>query len=261
MKAIFAAVTTAPDKTPEELIAYEARVSSPHRQHLNESAGSLLRYCLVNSHWSPFDMVDLTVEIETSRGIMAQILRHWSFRFQEFSQRYADPQAAGLAFESVEMRLKHQGGNRQGSGEADDAMTADAQEIIAENGHHYGRLIAAGAAPESARFVLTLATTTRGYMKGSARSWMTYFWQRLDKHAQKEHRNLAWQAFDVFSEVFPLLGQMVLEGKPFYIDNQKIKEAINQIAKLHGTAEDMLDDPSIKYLQTLLWNPEEERPF
>jgi thymidylate synthase (FAD) len=263
MKASFAAVTQTSIRhekedrvlTPQEFIAYEARISSPHRQHLHESAENLLRYCLVNSHWSPFDMVDLTVEIETSRGIMAQILRHWSFRFQEFSQRYADPLAAGLGFEPVEMRLKHEGGNRQGSGEAHTALTCSAQELIAESGHNYASLIAAGVAPECARFVLTLATTTRGFMKGSVRSWMTYFWQRLDGHAQKEHRDLAWLAFDVFEEQFPLLAKIVLEGKPTYVDRSSIdyiRTILEKVVGMPGCPEDIGD--SIEYAKSLSWS-------
>lgn len=215
--------------TAEEFIAYQARVSSPHRQHLHESAENLLRYCLVNGHWSPFDMVDITFEIETSRAIMHQLIRHWSFRLQEFSQRYADPTAAGLSFEPVEMRMKHEGGNRQGSGEPDLGLTEAAQELIAESGHSYARLIEAGVAPESARFVLSLATTTRAYVKGSVRTMITYFWQRRDKHAQKEHRDLADAMFSGFQDHFPVISGICEAGKARYVDREKIVSIIGSL--------------------------------
>jgi len=100
--------------TPEEFIVWQARISSPHNQDNHATGHKLLRYCLTNGHWSVFDMVDVTFEVHTSRAIMAQILRHSSFRFQEFSQRYAE--VKDFDFSDLEIRLKHDEGNRQGSG-------------------------------------------------------------------------------------------------------------------------------------------------
>lgn len=257
MKASFASITTPSIRhetedrilTAEEFIAYQARVSSPHRQHLHESAEDLIRYCLVNSHWSIFDMVDVTFEIETSRAVMAQILRHHSFRFQEFSQRYADPQKAGLGYELVEIRKKHKGGNRQGSGEPDELLTQAAQEFVASSAYDYASLIENGASPETARFVLSLATTTRGFMKGSARSWITYFWQRLDSHAQDEHRDLAWEDFNLFKQHFPICSKIVEGGRSVYVDREKIMAIIGQMQDRPGWQKE------IEYLESLAWAP------
>lgn len=233
----------------EQFIEYQARVSSPQNQDHLDDAFKLLRFCLRKGHWSPFDMVDVTFEIETSRAIMHQLIRHWSFRLQEFSQRYADPQAAGLGFEPVEIRLKHDKGNRQGSGEADNGLTMEAQEIIAEAGHYYASLIERGAAPESARFALTLATTTRAYVKGSVRSLITYFWQRRDKHAQQEHRDLANEMFSGFKEHFPVIAAITDAGKSTYVESEKIKQAIRALED-----SGCIGGPgtSIKYLQSLI---------
>lgn len=246
MKATLATITTAAGMTAEEIIAHEARVSNPSNQDNHATALGLLRYCMVHSHWSPFDMVDLTLEIETTRAIMAQVARHWSFRFQEFSLRYA---SVTSEFEPVEMRMKHKGGNRQGSAGVDDAITMQAQELIACSGDHYHAFIEAGVAPECARMVLPLATPTRAYMKGSVRSWITYFWQRIDGHAQKEHRQLASAMFNIFEEQFPNIAQLVLAGKAFYVETAKIRELLDKIHGIPG-----LED-SVEYLETLLWKP------
>lgn len=202
--------------TPEEFIAYQARVSSPQNQDKHDTAFKLLSYCLRNGHWSVFDMVDVTFEIETSRAIMAQVLRHWSFRFQEFSQRYA---TVGDC-QPVEIRVKHEGGNRQGSAEVDYELSAYAASATGDSFGDYQHLLNLGAAPECARFVLPLATTTRAYMKGSVRSWITYFWQRLDGHAQKEHRELAELIFAKFKVLFPAMAQLVTEGRMRYLSDE-----------------------------------------
>lgn len=207
---------------PEDAIVYMARVSSPNQR--TENSVRLLRFLVKHGHWSPFDMIDVTFEIETSRAIMAQILRHWSFRFQEFSQRYSEV-PIGLSineWEHVEARFKNAGGNRQGSDEENETpmgLEYLAQKVCVESSAEYKRLIDAGIAPECARMVLPLATPTRAYMKGSVRSWMTYFWQRLDKHAQKEHRQLAEQMFEIFSEHFPIISKLIEAGKPTYVEN------------------------------------------
>lgn len=203
-----------PKVTPEAFIAYMARVSNPEGQQRLETAERLLHYMVANGHWSPFDMVDMVVELETTRGIMPQVLRHWSFRFQEFSQRYAD--APSSKFEHVEGRLKAEGGNRQGSSEVDDNLSYNLRANCARSQAAYEAFLEEGASNETARFVLTLATPTRAYMKGSVRSWMTYFWQRLDPHCQKEHRQLAWLIFDEFEKMFPKISALILSGKPVF---------------------------------------------
>lgn len=202
--------------TPEEAIVYMARVSSPQNQDSHDTAYKLLRFLVEKGHWSPFDMIDLTVEICTTRAIMAQILRHWSFRFQEFSQRYSEVDTVN--WDHLEARVKHDKGNRQGSG---NRANGDLQRCLEETCKYseaqYKYLISKGIAPESARMVMPLATPTRAYMKGSVRSWMTYFWQRLDSHAQKEHRELAKEMFLIFNQIFPNIAAMICKGKSGYV--------------------------------------------
>lgn len=203
--------------TPEQFIVYQARVSSPNNQLNHDTGAGLLRYCLMNGHWSVFDMVDVTFEIVTSRAIMAQVLRHSSFKFQEFSQRYAE--VKDFDFSDLEIRMKHEGGNRQGSGELNQEMTHASYQVIINNSLMYSFLVEDGAAPESARMVLPLCTPTRAYMKGSVRSWITYFWQRRSAHAQKEHRDLANSIFAQFAEHFPLCASIADAGQMKYVLN------------------------------------------
>ena len=209
------------DLTPEQFIVYQARVSSPNNQHNHDTGEKLLRYCLENGHWSVFDMVDVTFEIHTSRAIMAQVLRHFSFKFQEFSQRYSE--VKDFDFSDLELRFKHEGGNRQGSGEVSTQATWSAQELIFDCAREYNELIGDGIAPESARMVLPLCTPTRAYMKGSVRSWITYFWQRRSAHAQKEHRDLANSIFAQFAEHFPLCASIADAGQMKYVLNDQVE--------------------------------------
>lgn len=206
--------------TPEEFIAYAARISNPSNQLNTATTDRLLTYLVKNSHWSPFDMVDMVVEVTTSKAVAIQILRHWSFRFQEFSQRYSE--VSELDYSHVEMRLKHEGGNRQGSGEAYEDLTETAQINCEANARCYQDLIGEGVAPESARMVLPMATLTTLYVKGSVRSWMTYFWQRCDPHAQKEHREMALQIFTIFCEQFPHLGTLLKTHKPRVVETEGV---------------------------------------
>lgn len=209
--------------TPEEFIAYCARVSNPSNQMNNATSEKLIRYLVQNGHWSPFDMVNVTMEIRTTRAIMAQVLRHWSFRFQEFSQRYANVEDFNL--KDLEVRFAHEQGNRQGSSEVGDApmgLSHDAQQYAMEGVYGYKELIRKGIAPESARFVLPLCTPTTAYMSGTVRSWMTYFWQRLDPHAQKEHRELAGQMLRAFAPQFPLIYNLICSGRPAYVEGSWI---------------------------------------
>ncbi len=163
-------------------------------------------------------MVDVTMEITTSRAMMAQILRHSSFKFQEFSQRYAE--IYEFDWSDLEMRDKAVGGNRQGSGKVNELMTHDMLRAVRNAGYDYEMLIGAGIAPESARMILPLATPTNAYMKGSVRSWITYFWQRCSKHAQKEHRLLAEAMFEQFKPHFPVISELITKGKMVYVEKE-----------------------------------------
>lgn len=206
--------------TAEDFIVYCARVSNPSNQHNLETAPKLLAYLVKQGHWSPFDMVHMTCFIHTSRAIMAQVLRHWSFRFQEFSQRYSAI-ADGTDWSHVEGRIKAQGGNRQGSATVDFTACDFMQDRCRDAAENYQSLIdhkESPIAPECARMIMPLATPTTAYMTGSVRSWMTYFWQRLDAHAQKEHRELASGLFDIFREQFPNVAQMVATHRPTVIE-------------------------------------------
>ncbi len=181
-------------KTGQEVISFCARVSNPNNQLNFNTAAGLLRYCIKEHHWSIFEQADMTVEINTTRGIAAQILRHRSFTFQEFSQRYADTK---LLDKAVPPDLRRQDvKNRQNS--IDDfgdyvklGMQTKIQQHFDESQKLYDSLLDQGVAKESARFVLPLATPTRIYMKGSVRSWIHYLQLRTSSGTQKEHRDVA----------------------------------------------------------------------
>lgn len=192
-------------RTAEELMVYCARVSSPSNQGNHETGERLLRYCMVHGHWSVFEMADMTVEVETSRAIAAQILRHRSFSFQEFSQRYA---AATLGFEDVQPRRQDYQ-NRQAS---HDDLPVEIRawfdrierETVSYAIRNYESALAAGIAKESARFLLPLSVRTRLYMKGSVRSWIHYLQARDADGVQAEHRDVAREVRRIFAEAFPL---------------------------------------------------------
>lgn len=199
--------------TIDDLIAYAARVSNPTNQMNNETAPKLLGYCIKHGHWSVFETASFTVEIETSLAIAMQILRHRSFTFQMFSQRYAEVSKLGQLLEPVTLRAKAIGGNRQGS---DDNRYMSEQQVgfaAAIEGvmHEYGLLTAEGVAPESARFVLPQCTKTRLYMTGNIRSWIHYLQQRTDSHAQKEHRDVAQEVLRIFADLCPVTYQACIE--------------------------------------------------
>ncbi len=188
-------------RTAEELIAYCARVSSPQNQDKHETAARLLAYCIRHRHWSVFEQAVMTVEIQTSRAIAQQILRHRSFSFQEFSQRYA----TATELEIPEMRLQGET-NRQG-GEIvrnDEATRVRIVNRLVHLRDFYHELVNMGIAKECARMVLPLCTQTTIYMTGSVRSWIHYLDQRLDSHAQKEHRLVAQEIYGIFREQFPM---------------------------------------------------------
>tara|TARA_Y100000296_G_scaffold77502_1_gene99164 strand:- start:12 stop:644 length:633 start_codon:yes stop_codon:yes gene_type:complete len=184
----------------EDIIAYCARVSNPSNQKNAETAPKLLKFLIKHKHWSPFEMVDMTVEIKTSRAIAAQILRHRSFSFQEFSQRYSEAQS----LEKLELR-KQADKNRQSSSEAfeDSQLHTKVREHLAKSLSLYKSLIREGAAKESARMILPLTTETTMYMKGSARSWIHYIDLRTKQNTQKEHREIAEECKNIFKQNFP----------------------------------------------------------
>ena len=198
-------VSVTPDA--EKTMGYVARVSNPNNQS-NPAVAGLLGYCIKHGHWSVFEQAHMTVEIETTRGLAAQILRHRSFTFQEFSQRYADTNL--LADEIPVPDLRHQDTkNRQNS--TDDVppnKKQDYQEKIAEHFvasmDLYNDLLAAGIAKECARFVLPLATPTRIYMTGSVRSWIHYIDLRSAHGTQKEHMDLVHEVRQIFKQQFPI---------------------------------------------------------
>lgn len=201
-------------ETTQDLIAYVARVSNPANQANNDTAERLLKYLAKNKHWSPYEMVHLVMEINTTRDIARQILRHRSFTFQEFSQRYADP-TQSLGFTGREARLQDTN-NRQNSIDTDDVKLQrtweDKQiEMIGKATETYMWAIENGIAKEQARAVLPEGlTVSRMYMTGSLRSWIHYCDLRMSNGTQKEHREIAIECWNVICEQFPSL-QSVLE--------------------------------------------------
>lgn len=200
-------------ETAEDFVAYAARVSNPSNQMNTETSGKLLKYLIKNQHWSPFEMVHATLEINTTRDIAHQIVRHRSFSFQEFSQRYADARAMG--FTLAEARLQDQK-NRQNSIETDDqVLQANWKEIqlrvLQVTRETYDWAIRNGLAKEVARKALPEGlTNTRLYMSGTLRSWIHYCAVRTDKSTQKEHRIVADQALLILKEEFPSISELIL---------------------------------------------------
>lgn len=194
-------------KSAQEVITYTARVSNPANQEKFDTAAGLLRYCIRENHWSIFEQADMTLEINTTRGIAAQVLRHRSFTFQEFSQRYADTKLLADRPEIPELR-RQDTKNRQNS--IDDiseyvklGLQGEISEYFQQGQNLYNRLLDKGVAKECARFVLPLATPTRIYMKGSCRSWVHYINLRSSNGTQKEHMDIANECKDVFKTCFP----------------------------------------------------------
>ena len=195
--------------TAEDLMVYCARVSNPSNQLNTATGASLLAYCIRHGHWSVFETASMTVEITTSRAIAAQILRHRSFSFQEFSQRYSE--APGV--ENVEIRWQAKANRQSSTRVAPEGSWGDivAKKALAAAQQAYQDLLDAGIARECARMVLPLATTTTLYMTGSVRSWIHYMAQRLDEHTQKEHRIIAEQVQTIFAAQFPTVNQALKE--------------------------------------------------
>jgi len=192
-----------------DLIAYCARVSNPSNQTNTETSDKLIKYLVKHKHWSPFEMANATLEIETTRDIARQILRHRSFTFQEFSQRYADP-TKDLSFETREARLQDQK-NRQNSIEVNDdnlqtAWNIQQQVVIDQAKRAYEWAIQSGIAKEVARAVLPEGLTmSRMYVNGTIRSWLHYIDIRSDVATQKEHREIAMACAKAIAEIFPMI--------------------------------------------------------
>jgi len=191
-------------------MGYVARVSNPNNQD-NPNVAGLLKYCIKHNHWSVFEQAHMTVEIETTRGIAAQVLRHRSFTFQEFSQRYADSSLLGKEIPLPALR-RQDDKNRQNSIDDIDPLTQQDFEIKMQrhfvNGMHlYKEMLEAGIAKECARFVLPLATPTRIYMTGSCRSWIHYIDLRSAHGTQQEHKEIAEGCRQVFVEQFPIVSE------------------------------------------------------
>ena len=191
-------------KNPEDIIAYCARVSNPTNQLNTETAPKLLKFLVKHKHWSPFEMVDMTLEIKTSRAIAAQILRHRSFSFQEFSQRYSQAQV----LEKLELR-KQAAKNRQSSTDEyqNSILQAKVREHVAKGISLYNNLIEDGVAKESARMILPLTVETTMYMKGSIRSWAHYIDLRTEENTQKEHREIAEACKEIFKQNLPTVSE------------------------------------------------------
>jgi len=195
-----------------EQVAYAARVSNPSNQNNNNTAEKLVRYLIKNQHWSPLEMVSVCLEINTTRDIARQILRHRSFSFQEFSQRYAD--VSQLGFELKEARLQDTK-NRQNSFETDNlALQAWWEQYqnkvldVCKDAYEFA--LNKGIAKEQARAVLPEGMTkSRMYMNGTLRSWVHYIQLRTDKATQKEHREVAIACAETIKEIFPMIGEFV----------------------------------------------------
>ena len=201
-------ISVSPDA--EKHMAYCARVSNPNNQE-NENYAGLLRYCIKHQHWSIFEQAFMTLEINTTRGLAAQILRHRSFTFQEFSQRYADTNLLDTNIPLPELR-RQDTKNRQNSiddipEEQSKMLLGRIQNYFNEGLDLYNELLREGIAKECARFVLPLATPTRIYMSGSVRSWVHYIDLRSGHGTQKEHMDIANACKTIFTEQFPTVSE------------------------------------------------------
>ena len=201
MKVSFVNITA----DPEQTMAYIARVSNPSNQN-NENYAGLLRYCIKHQHWSVFEQSSMTLEIETTRGLAAQVLRHRSFTFQEFSQRYADSNLLGK-IDLPDLR-RQDTKNRQNSidnldPEIVEKLNKQMTTLFESSLALYNQMLELGVAKECARFVLPLATPTRLYMTGSCRSWIHYIQLRSAHGTQKEHMDIANACKGLFVQYYP----------------------------------------------------------
>jgi len=201
-------ISVTPDA--EKTMGYVARVSNPSNQE-NPKVAGLLKYCVKHQHWSVFEQAFMTLEIETTRGLAAQILRHRSFTYQEFSQRYADSSLLGETIPLPELR-RQDTKNRQNSIDDIDPFTVQKYQMLMQDHFKdamelYQKMLDEGIAKECARFVLPLATPTRLYMSGSCRSWIHYINLRSANGTQKEHMDIAEACKKIFIEQFPTVSE------------------------------------------------------
>jgi thymidylate synthase (FAD) len=201
-------ISVTPDA--EKTMGYVARVSNPSNQE-NPKVAGLLKYCVNHQHWSVFEQAFMTLEIETTRGLAAQILRHRSFTYQEFSQRYADSSLLGETIPLPELR-RQDTKNRQNSIDDIDPFTIQKYQMLMQDHFKdamelYQKMLNEGIAKECARFVLPLATPTRLYMSGSCRSWIHYITLRSANGTQKEHMDIAEACKKIFIEQFPTVAE------------------------------------------------------
>jgi len=201
-------VSITPDA--EKMMAYIARVSNPSNQQ-NENYSGLLKYCIKHNHWSVFEQSSMTLEIETTRGLAAQILRHRSFTFQEFSQRYADTKLLDTQIPVPDLRSQDLKNRQNSNDDIPQEKKEEYQALIArhfeDSMNLYNALLESGVAKECARFVLPLATPTRLYMTGSCRSWIHYINLRSAHGTQKEHMDVVAKARSIFVEQFPAVSE------------------------------------------------------
>ena len=214
----------------EKTMAYIARVSNPSNQD-NEKFAGLLKYCIKHNHWSVFEQSSMTLEIETTRAIAAQILRHRSFTFQEFSQRYADSTKLG-EIPIPELRRQDEKNRQNSTNDLDEfvkqKLELQMNTLFSSATALYQQMLEEGVAKECARMVLPLCTPTRIYMTGSCRSWIHYIELRSAHGTQKEHMDIAQACKTVFIEQFPIVSE-ALESRNGVVEIQK------QIKKeLHG---------------------------
>jgi len=201
-------ISVTPDA--EKTMGYVARVSNPNNQE-NPKVAGLLSYCIKHQHWSVFEQAHMTLEIETTRGLAAQILRHRSFTFQEFSQRYADSSLLSETIPLPELR-RQDTKNRQNSIDDIDPFIIQKYEMLMQDHFKdamdlYQKMLDEGIAKECARFVLPLATPTRLYMTGSVRSWIHYIELRSAHGTQKEHMDIANECKCIFAGQFPIVAE------------------------------------------------------
>jgi thymidylate synthase (FAD) len=198
-------------KTAEDLIVYIARVSNPSNQKNIKTGPKLLKYLIEHKHWSPFEHVSVTFEIKTSRAIASQILRHRSFTFQEFSQRYS------INTELEKLKWREQGKTNRQVGEQVRELTPEEQSMVdaAQRAclKTYEYLISNNIAKECARMILPLNTTTVIYMTGTLRSWIHYINLRIKKDTQMEHRNIAEEIYKILKNKFPNVFEALLLEK------------------------------------------------
>ena len=201
-------VSITPDA--EKMMAYIARVSNPSNQQ-NENYSGLLKYCIKHNHWSVFEQSSMTLEIETTRGLAAQILRHRSFTFQEFSQRYADTKLLDTQIPVPDLRSQDLKNRQNSNDDIPQEKKEEYQALIArhfeDSMNLYNSLLSEGVAKECARFVLPLATPTRLYMTGSCRSWIHYINLRSAHGTQREHMDVVEKARSIFTEQFPSVSE------------------------------------------------------